>query len=189
MKLKTLFFVLIALVIAVIAHDARELFAPTSIEGSQKQRETVDYYFNDFEMVAFQEQGNPQYSVQGQHLTHSQTTETSRITKPDINSFSADGAITEAHLSAQNAELNHQANILELRNKVILLNGSDTEQTLTLNTEFLHANLATKHITTNQKVLIHAPNGLLEGTGMDSYLDQESLRLHSDVQTIYQTQP
>lgn len=181
--MKRLFFVIAALLIAVIIYDVQQyFFATTDIETNNKARKTIDYYFTRFDMMSFQAQGQPQYEIRGEHLAHSQDQKVSEIMQPSMKSFDLDETI-KSELNANYAELAHTPNTLNLSGNVKLLDNSQTQ----LTTEYLHANLNTKEIKTNRHVFIQSPTGHMQSTGMNGRLDDGYLRLHSNVQTIYQT--
>lgn len=185
--MKKVFFIVLALVAVLLLMDVRQYISPTSTTPAQaKKPDVIDYYFSDFTLQSYTQQGQRQHEVSGQHLKHWQAQEASSIIAPRLQSFTQQGQL-ESTLKADEAQLDHKNDQLTLNQAVEIRYEPTTADAITLTTDQLKADLNNKLITTERHVLIRSPEAMIQSTGLEARLNEAYLRLPANVQSVYQT--
>jgi len=140
----------------------------------------IDYYLSDFTLLATQPDGQMQFMVKAQHLIHQQSTGKSEIFKPLINVQDRDaGLIT---LKAQKAEQLEKNSEIKLTGDVTIVNESNEKaKGFHIATQNLTYNPVTRTISSDAEITLNSSAGLIKGIGLTSSLDQQELRIHSNV--------
>ena len=186
-------FVLIAGVLAVIMISNVEdyISSPTFSIGEQEY-ETIDYYLTDFSLSAIQADGKVSHTMDGQYMAYWQSKGASLIISPRITSKDESGA-TQANgqpvdnivLTAEEALLDHETEEAELSGAVKLRVSNNNSTQLSLDTSQLKYGIRDKQISTQEDVSIITPDIQLTGTGLDSNLNETTLRLNANVKSTY----
>ncbi len=186
-------FVLIAGLLAVIMISNIEEYigSPTFSLGEQDY-ETVDYYLTDFSLSAMQADGKVSHTMDGQYMAYWQSKDVSSIINPRLVSRD-DSSTTNANeqgtngivLTAEEAQLNHETDEAQLSGAVRLRVSQHNNLQLSLDTSQLKYGLRDKQISTEEAVSIITPDIQLTGTGLDSNLNETTLRLNANVKSIY----
>lgn len=157
----------------------------------EPDHDTVDYYLTDFKLSAITDQGTVSHTMSGDYLAHWQQRKASFIIKPQLSSKddNENGTLQAADavvLHAEEALLDHETNTAELSGTVKLLVNNDQQAQLNLETAQLQYQIDNKRVTTTEAVRITTPQFQLSGTGLDSKLDESTLRLNANVKSTYQ---
>lgn len=157
----------------------------------EPDHDTVDYYLTDFKLSAITGQGTVSHTMSGDYLAHWQQRKASFIIKPELSSKddNENGTLQAADavvLHAEEALLDHETNTAELSGTVKLLVNNDQQEQLNLETAQLQYQIDNKRVTTTEAVRITTPQFQLSGTGLDSKLDESTLRLNANVKSTYQ---
>jgi LPS export ABC transporter protein LptC len=184
--MKQVFFIVLALVAALMLMDVRQYIIPSTSNTNQSTKpDVIDYYFSDFTLQSYNSVGIRQHEVAGQHLKHWQAQEKSTINLPQLQSFSEQGQL-ESTLQASEAILEHKIDHLTLNQAVKIQYAPNTGRDLTLTTDQLQADLNNKLITTDRHVVIQSPEVIMQATGLEAKLNEAFLRLPANVQSVYQ---
>ena len=174
---------LTVLVIAILAivvtwlnsswHSYKEILLP-------QNEKVIDYYLTDFTLLNTTPDGSMRYFLKGQNLTHQQSTNASEIFHPNIQASDNDGA--KISLNAESAIQENKDGPITLMGDVIL-NSSNTDiaNNFNLKTSNLVYDSLKKELSSKTKVILSTNSGKIEGTGFNSKLDEQSLRIHSNV--------
>lgn len=145
----------------------------------------IDYYLSDFTLTKTQDDGSVAYKLTGRHLTHKQASGASEIFQPNIRARSDNG--DDLFVDAEKALQVGKDDTIKLTGKIRVhkpASGESPEFTLT--TEDLIYNPQQRHITTESEISLISPAGTLTGTGLDSNLEEQELRILSNVQAEFQ---
>ncbi|PID46823.1 MAG: LPS export ABC transporter periplasmic protein LptC [Proteobacteria bacterium] len=146
----------------------------------------IDYYLSDFTLTQTNPNGVVRYQLTGRHLTHKQASGASEIFQPHIQvrSQSGDIIIVDAEKASQTAD----GGIMTLAGEIrVHKNKSPNSPEFTLTTEDLIYNPEKRQLSTESKVSLISPAGTLTGTGIQTNLDEQELRILSNVQAEFQT--
>jgi len=140
----------------------------------------IDYYLSDFTLLNTQADGKMRYFVTAQHLIHQQSTKSSEIFKPLLQARDSDG--TFITLKSNKAEQINDGDIHLLGDVSVIKRGSKDESNFELTTRDLVYNPIEKALSSKSKVQLKTHQGQLNGIGFSSKLDEQELRIHSNVQ-------
>lgn len=148
----------------------------------------IDYYLSDFTLFATQPDGQMRFKVEAQHLIHQQSTGKSEIYKPRIEAQdTVTGLIT---LKAQKAVQQEKDSEITLMGDVTIDNESNEKtKGFHIATENLTYNPITRSISTDAEITLNSTAGLLKGIGLSSNLDQQELRILSNVHAEFNPAP
>ncbi len=146
---------------------------------TQKEKQ-IDYYLSDFTLLNTQSDGQMRYFVTAQHLIHQQSTNTSEIFKPQLQARDIDG--TMLILESDKAEQNKNGEIQLLGDVSVIKRSSKVEENFELTTRDLVYNPNKKTLSSKSKVQLDTYQGQITGSGFSSKLDEQELRIHSNVQ-------
>lgn len=146
---------------------------------TQKDKK-IDYYLSDFTLLNTQADGQMRYFVTAQHLIHQQSTGSSEIFKPLLQARDSDGTLIT--LKSNKAEQINGGEIHLLGDVSVIKKSSKDEENFELTTRDLVYNPIEKALSSKSKVQLKTYQGQLNGTGFSSKLDEQELRIHSNVQ-------
>jgi len=179
-------FLIIAIVLALAFtwlnsswHTYKEILLPQNVKK-------IDYYLTDFTLLNTQSDGSMRYLLKGKNLTHQQTTGRSEIFNPQIKATDSDGSIIS--LQAGSATQVDKNGLITLLGDVKLdKKGSDDDATsnFQLTASDLVYNPLKKELSSKTKVILNTDSGRIEGVGFNSKLNEQSLRIHSNVHIEY----
>jgi LPS export ABC transporter protein LptC len=155
--------------------------------GNERQ---IDYYLSDFSLLNTNANGEMKYYVQGEHLVHKNTTGGSEIFHPTLQAVDANGQ--NIIIQAEKAQQKKSEGVIELVGSVHIKKTTNTEDKTTdfsLTTANLSFDPIKREIFTNAPITLTTKNGLLTGTGLHSQLDQQELRILSDVHAKFDPNP
>jgi LPS export ABC transporter protein LptC len=168
--------------------------------GKERQ---IDYYLSDFSLLNTAANGDMKYYMQGQHLVHKNSTGGSEIFHPIIQATDYDGQTLFIH--AEKAQQKKSQGIIELagsvfikkttsRNKTTInglpLDKPDNKATdFSLKTANLSFDPLKQEIFTDATITLISKDGLLTGTGLRGQLDQQELRILSNVHAKFDPNP
>lgn len=181
---RSLFLLLIALLIAwasIWLNDAwisRQNSDATAIKESK-----VSHYFTHFSLTSSNAIGEVQYTLSGKHFSRWSGKDWSEISKPHLVSYSGNKQSTD--MTADKAIMLHQKDILELHDAVTIKNLIAQPPTI-LTTELLNYYPEKQWLETDAKVTFTSDSSKLIGQGMDSKLDENILRIHSNVHSTFE---
>jgi len=141
----------------------------------------IDYYLSDFTLLNTESDGNMRYLVKGQYLIHQESTGASEIFNPLLQARNSDNTIIS--LESKKARQEKRNGPIQLLGKVsIVKNSNKTSKGFQLHTSNLLYNPLEKKVSSNTKVVLDSDFGTLQGIGFSSKLDEQELRIHSNVQ-------
>ncbi len=146
---------------------------------TQKDKK-IDYYLSDFTLLNTQADGTMRYFVTAQHLIHQQSTDSSEIFKPLLQARDSDGTLIT--LKSNKAEQTKGGEIHLLGDVSVIKSGLKDEGNFELTTRDLVYNPIEKTLSSKYKVQLKTHHGQLNGIGFSSKLDEQELRIHSNVQ-------
>jgi len=168
--------------------------------GNERQ---IDYYLSDFSLLNTTANGDMKYSIQGQHLVHKNSTGGSEIFQPIIQAADQDGQTL--FIRAEKAQQEESQGVIELAGAVLIqkttrqnkttdnsiqLDSLDNNTTdFSLKTINLSFDPIKREIFTDAPITLTTKDGLLTGTGLRSQLDQQELRILSNVHAKFDPNP
>ncbi len=170
---------------------------------SAKNERQIDYYLSDFSLLNTSSDGVMKYYLQGQHLVHKNSTGGSEIFHPVIQAADSDGQYLLIH--AEKALQKKTEGIIELAGSVLIQKSNNQTISIPKNTPLDHSkddvsdfSLETEHLSfdpikreifTDAMITLTTKDGLLTGTGLQSKLDQQELRILSNVHAKFDPNP
>ncbi len=140
----------------------------------------IDYYLSDFTLLNTQADGSMRYLLKAQNLTHQQSTGHSEIFNPQITAIDSDGGVISLH--AESAIQMDKSAVIKLTGKVNLKKmGGENRETFLLKSSDLVFDPLKKELSSTSKVILKTGFGELEGIGFNSKLNEQALRIHSNV--------
>jgi LPS export ABC transporter protein LptC len=168
----------------------------------QNERQ-IDYYLSDFSLLNTSADGELKYYLQGRHLVHKNSTGGSEIFQPTIQATDSDGQTLLIH--AEKAQQKNTQGVIELVGSVLIKktnnkNKSTSKQLqseqsnkfssgFTLKTKHLSFDPIKREIFTDAMIILTTKDGSLTGTGLHSQLDQQELRILSNVHAKFDPNP
>jgi lipopolysaccharide export system protein LptC len=154
-------------------HTYKEILLPQSVKK-------IDYYLTDFTLLNTQSDGSMRYLLKAQNLTHQQTTGKSEIFDPQIQATDSDGSIIS--IKADSALQSDENGPITLLGDVTLdKKGTDASGNFQLETSNLVYEPLKKELSSKTKVILNTDSGRVEGVGFNSKLNEQALRIHSNV--------
>jgi LPS export ABC transporter protein LptC len=143
------------------------------------------------------------YYLQGQHLVHKNSTGGSEIFRPVIQAADHDGQML--FIQADKAQQKNTQGVIELAGSVLIKKTthlekatassipldsvSDKNADFELTTSNITFDPIKRKIFTKANIRFITKDGLLTGTGLDSQLDQQELRILSNVHAKFDPNP
>lgn len=145
----------------------------------------IDYYLSDFTLLNTQADGSMRYLLKAQNLTHQQSSGHSEIFNPQITAIDSDGGVISLH--ADSAIQTDKNSVIKLTGKVNLNKvGGEERETFQLMSRDLVFDPLKKELSSTSKVILKTDFGQLEGIGFSSKLNEQALRIHSNVHIEFQ---
>lgn len=175
-----------AIIIAVVTTWLNSHWISFNYFQLTKKEKKIDYYLSNFTLLNVQGDGQMRYLVTAQHLIHQQTTGASEIFNPILEVRNADQTITS--LVAKKALQEKKNGDIQLQGLVVADKESNENISNGFNfqTSDLIYNPIQKIIHSDSKIIFKSAHGSLQGTGFSSKLDEQELRMNSNVQAFYQ---
>lgn len=146
-----------------------------------KNEKKIDYYLSDFTLLKTDGNGQMRYRIKGQHLIHQQSTGGSEIFSPLLQTRDSDKTIIT--LQSDKARQLHKNGEIQLLGKVTVVKESKIKaENFQLETRDLNYNPQTKTLSSKANVSLQSDSGNIEGIGFQSKLDEQELRILSNVQ-------
>jgi len=143
----------------------------------------IDYYLSDFTLLNTLPDGQMRYFVTAEHLVHQQSTNESEIFKPLLQASDSDGSMII--LKSEKAEQDKKG-VIQLVGAVnVTKNGPRIKENFELITHDLIYNPKQKTLSSEAKVIFTSYQGQLQGVGFSSKLDEQELRIHSNVRAEF----
>lgn len=150
---------------------------------TQKEKK-IDFYLSDFTLLNVHADGRMRYLVKGKHLIHQQSSKTSELFKPVLKARSSNGDITT--LVAEKAKQESNNGLIHLQGNVTVMKNTDKpSESIQLKTSDLIYNPVEKTLESEKKVIMISNFGNLQGVGFRSKLDQQEIRILSNVQAEF----
>ena len=144
----------------------------------------IDYYLNDFTLIATDGEGKVRYQVTGQHLTHNQATDASEIYQPSIEARADDNELIT--INAQKATQEPKSGNITMNGDVKLHKPQlDTSPEFRLTTQSMTYSPSKKTVSGTDDIELVSDQGFLRGTGFETNLDEQELRILSNVQAEF----
>ena len=170
---------------------------------SIKNERQIDYYLSDFSLLNTSAEGELKYYLQGRHLVHKNSTGGSEIFQPTIQATDSDGQTLL--IQAEKAQQKKTQGVIELAGSVLIkkIHNKNKSTSKHLQSEQLshHSSdfiLETKNLSfdpikreifTDAMITLTTKDGSLTGTGLHSQLDQQELRILSNVHAKFDPNP
>jgi len=174
-------FLIIAIVLALAFtwlnsswHTYKEILLPQNVKK-------IDYYLTDFTLLNTQSDGSMRYLLKGKNLTHQQTSGRSEIFNPQIKAADSDGSIISLQAGSA-TQVDKNGPITLLGDVKLDKKGSDdATSNFQLTTSDLVYDPLKKELSSKTKVILNTNSGRIEGVGFNSKLNEQALRIHSNV--------
>lgn len=196
MNRKGLFFLILSITIAVSTIWLNSFWLSYKGLISENNEKQIDYYLSDFSLLQTSSTGKMKYYLQGQHLTHKNSTGGSEIFHPTIQTYDSDG--TRLFIQAKKAFQEKSQGNIELSGAVLIKKSKTSkidseldksELSFKLETENLVFNPIKRELSSDDSITLTTKEGLLTGTGLYSKLDQQELRILSNVHAKFDPNP
>ncbi len=147
---------------------------------THKKIKKIDYYLSDFTLLSTQADGEMRYHLKALHLIHQQSTGSSEIFKPIFKAQDVDNTqlVIEAEKARQKTK---NGNIELIGNVKVIKNSNEKSSGFQLATENLTYNPDTQTLQTKAAILLESSSGFIRGIGLISHLDQQEIRILSNV--------
>ncbi|HIO93406.1 MAG TPA: LPS export ABC transporter periplasmic protein LptC [Leucothrix mucor] len=197
MNRKGLLLLIISIAIAISSIWVNNFWISYKELASEDNEKQIDYYLSDFSLLQTASTGEIKYYMQGQHLTHKNATGGSKIFQPIIQILDSDGKIL--FIEAKKASQEKSQGNIELSGSV-LIKKTETHSSnpkfdklvdadFTLKTNELSFDPVKRELFTDTSITLITKDGLLTGTGLHSKLDQQELRILSNVHAKFDPSP
>ena len=179
------FLFLIALLIAWASIWLNHSWVSRNSNDSEDAKQSkVSHYFTNFTLISTNITGEVEYTLSGQHFSRWSGKDWSEILIPHLISFDTKKISTD--MTADKAIMRHEQDVLELYDSVAI-KGFSSDPSSILNTELLRYHPKKQWIETDSHVTFTSDSSTLTGKGMDSKLDENTLRIHSNVHSTFKT--
>jgi lipopolysaccharide export system protein LptC len=153
-------------------------------DAANANRNDPDYYVEDFQFVRVSNNGQAQYSINGQKLTHYPADDTHKIDQPIVNSLSSERPPMQA--TSKTATIDRINSKLHMYDDVHLDRAATAErERLQLDSEYLLLLTDQDIMQTDKPVSITQGQSVLKGTGMVANNATGELRLAGNVNVTY----
>ena len=164
------------------------------VSGNKEKR--IDYYLSDFSLLNTSTTGEIKYYMKAQHLVHKNSTGRSEIFNPVLQATDSDGK--SLFIQAEHALQKESQGVIELEGSVLIKKTDRPEQDIafdkissgfTLETKDLSFDPTKREIFTNAAITLKTKDGMLTGKGLRSKLDEQELRILSNVHAKFDPTP
>ena len=178
-----IFVLVLAIVVALASTWFNELWISYQRNHNQlADKSRISYYFTEFSLQASNAEGMAKYKLQGQHFSHWTGKDTSEIIKPQLYAFNQNKQTSQ--ISADSATMFHKDDIVELQGTARIINTTSGTSSM-LEAEKLRYHPNKQWIETDSRITFTTGKSILMGKGMDSKLDENTLRIHADVLSTF----
>lgn len=146
-----------------------------------KGKQFAEIFMNDFEMTAMDENGNPDYTLNGAYLQRNKGSDKTEISQPVLQFLRTN---SQWKVSADKAILNDSKETVRLIDNVVMQQ-QNIEPAITIRTQNLFINTVTKVAQTRDNVDITQGNSHLKSIGMVYKNFSSELELSSHVNGYY----
>ncbi len=146
-----------------------------------KSKSYVEIFMNEFEITTMNENGSPNYILNGSYLQRYNDSDETEVQKPVFNLLQKNG---QWKISADNAIINDKNETIQLNNNVIMQQ-QNIEPAITIRTQRLLINTKTQIAQTQTQVNITQGESLLKAKGMIFNNLTSELELLSNVSGYY----
>ena len=174
------------LLLAILSRNWVEDPAGEPIETTIDMRASqADYYLEAFETRKFDVEGNPQYVMKGDTLSHYPEDDRSVIVEPRLVVYRND---VVWQMSSPRGVFTPQPDTFVLDGEVSMLrSGSGSDEDVKLETSNVVVMTEANKVTTDQPITVTAENWQLRSIGLESNIDDGTLKLLSNVTARYET--
>lgn len=149
-----------------------------------KKDKKIDFYLSEFTLLNTQADGEMRYLITGKYLIHQVSNKATVLFTPLIKARSDNGEITS--IKAKKAEQKIENGPISLLGDIFVeKNSLNSEGTTQFKTKDLVYNPNKKMLTTDSKVTFISDFGRFQGTGLTSKLNEQEIRIHSNVQSTF----
>jgi len=174
---------ILAIVIAIASTWFNDLWISYQRNHNQlADKSRISYYFTEFSLQSSNAEGVSEYKLRGQHFSHWTGKDTSEIIQPRLYAYKQNKQSTQ--MTADSATLFHKQDIVELQGAARIINTASGTRT-SLEAENLRYHPNKQWIETDSRIRFSSGNSKITGKGMDSKLDENILRIHADVRSIF----
>ena len=146
-----------------------------------KSKSYVEIFMNEFEITTMNENGSPNYILNGSHLQRYNDSDETEVQQPVFNLLQENG---QWKISADNAIINDKNDTIQLNDNVIMQQ-QNIEPAITIRTQRLLINTKTQIAQTQTQINITQGQSLLEAKGMIFNNLTSELELLSNVSGYY----
>ena len=152
---------------------------------NETSQSRIDYYLSGFTLVNTDSDGNISFQLSGEHLIHKQANGVSEIYQPHIKRKSINGGLLI--IDAEKAIQTSKGGNIDLTGEVSVKQSSIIEPLgFTLLTQDLTYNPLKQSISSSTKSDFISAQGSMTGIGFETSLDEQELRILSNVQAEFQ---
>ena len=152
---------------------------------NETSQSRIDYYLSDFTLINTDKSGKISYQLKADHLIHKQASGGSEIYRPHIKMKSGNGDLLT--INAEKTMQTNKGGNITLTGEVSVRQTSINEQLgFTLLTQNLTYNPMEQKISSTEKSDFISAQGLMTGVGFETSLDDQELRILSNVQAEFQ---
>lgn len=149
-----------------------------------KKDKKIDFYLSDFTLLNTQANGEMRYLITGKHLIHQVSNKATVLFSPLIKARGENGDITL--IKAKKAEQKIDNGPISLLGDIFVeKNSLNSEGTTRFKTKDLVYNPNEKTLSTDSEVTFISDFGHFQGTGLTSKLNEQEIRIHSNVQSTF----
>ena len=146
-----------------------------------KSEQYIEVFMNEFEITAMNENGIPDYILNGTHLERYNNSSNTHIQQPVFQLLQKNN---QWKIIADKARINDKSEIIVLRDNVVMQQ-QNIEPAVTIRTQSLVFNTKKQVVTTNEAVEITQGNSLMKSKGMIFNNFTSELELSSNVSGYY----
>ncbi|MGB1311447.1 MAG: LPS export ABC transporter periplasmic protein LptC [Leucothrix sp.] len=151
---------------------------------NETSQSRIDYYMSDFQLIDTDTAGNISYQLTADHLIHKQASGQSEIYRPHIKKQSADGQ--QLTIDSEKAiQAGKNGNITLVGDVQVLQKASGQSPGFTLLTQNLTYNPVKQQLSSQAKSDFISAQGSITGVGFETKLDDQELRILSNVQAEF----
>ncbi len=152
---------------------------------NETSQSRIDYYLSNFTLINTDQAGNISYQLSAEHLIHKQASGASEIYRPKIKKQSVNGDLLT--INAEKAIQTSKDGNIDLTGEVKVKQSSTNEVLgFTLLTQDLTYNPVEQKISSPAKSDFISAQGSMTGVGFETKLDEQELRILSNVQAEFQ---
>lgn len=170
---------ILAAIIIIWQNNENEITPVTSIDAEDE----ADFFIVKGQYTVFDEEGELSSVMKSDEAKHYPARNNALLKKPNVLVYSEDNP--PWRLTADSGEYDMNDENLTFTQNVIITRNEELEKPWTLKTESLTLLNKTRFITTKQPVTISDSVSILEGTGMNAWVDDKKIELTSNVRGNY----